>query len=793
MRTCCLAFLLVFVVLGPGSAGAQSGRQKVVRIAVILDGPWQRNDEVRSAFEKEILDLTEGEFRVEFPADKRAVGRWTTESVKSAFDRLMADRQVDMIIALGVIGSHVAGTLRSFRKPVLAPYVIDPILQGIPIKDGKSGQSNFSYVSFPDVLEADLRAFRELVGFERCTILTTAGYNEAIDGLAERAVKVAEKLGIQATLISVAESSAEALAAIPQDAEAVYLAALVRMPAEEISKLAEGLTARKLPSFSMMGLEDVQRGVLAGVSVGLDQPRIRRRLALNIQRILLGENARELTVVLSRNERLAINIATARAIGFTPTWAALTDAEQIKPERREAPRALTLAGATAEALRENLDLRANEQEVEAAEKDVRRALAGLLPQAGVSADAVVVDEDRAVASFGQQARFQTTARGSLSQMIFSDPALGNLTIQRHLQESRVYQRQALKLDVALDASVAFLQLLAAKAFERIRRDNLGVTRSNLELAQVRRSIGVAGPSEVFRWESQLAQDQSAVIAASANRNAAEIAVNRLLNRPLEEPFIAQDLNLDDPTLPTAGSKTPYFLANRWSFRKFRGFMAREGLAESPELKAIDAGIDANTRSVSVASRVFWLPQFFLQGDAAQILGQRGAGSEAPATGGFPVQDDTIWSVSAVASIPLFEGGARFADLAQAQRRLSQSEIERQALAQRIEQLIRANIHQLGASYANIGLARASAEAARKNLEVVRDAYGRGALTYLNLLDAQNAALVADLTAANAVYDCLIDFMTVQRSVSRFNILRTPEENQAFQERMRVFIDDPESE
>ena len=82
----------------------------------------------------------------------------------------------------------------------------------------------------------------------------------------------------------------------------------------------------------------------------------------------------------------------------------------------------------------------------------------------------------------------------------------------------------------------------------------------------------------------------------------------------------------------------------------------------------------------------------------------------------------------------------------------------------------------------------AAEAAEKNLKVVQDAYGRGAISYLNLLDAQNAALVSRLVAANAVYDCLIDFMNVQRAVSRFNVLETDEDNRAFIERLVTFVE-----
>ena len=38
-----------------------------------------------------------------------------------------------------------------------------------------------------------------------------------------------------------------------------------------------------------------------------------------------------------------------------------------------------------------------------------------------------------------------------------------------------------------------------------------------------------------------------------------------------------------------------------------------------------------------------------------------------------------------------------------------------------------------------------------------------------LLDAQNASLVADESAANALYDFVIDLMNVQRAVGRFEV------------------------
>ena len=91
-------------------------------------------------------------------------------------------------------------------------------------------------------------------------------------------------------------------------------------------------------------------------------------------------------------------------------------------------------------------------------------------------------------------------------------------------------------------------MLQAKTIENIQKKNLAVTRSNLGLSRARVDIGTAGRDEVLRWRSQIAQDRRNVIAASAQRNQAEIAVNRILNRALEEPFGTVEAGLDDPQL-----------------------------------------------------------------------------------------------------------------------------------------------------------------------------------------------------------------------------------------------------
>ena len=105
----------------------------------------------------------------------------------------------------------------------------------------------------------------------------------------------------------------------------------------------------------------------------------------------------------------------------------------------------------------------------------------------------------------------------------------------------------------------------------------------------------------------------------------------------------------------------------------------------------------------------------------------------------------------------------------------------------MEQRIRATAHVAGASYAGIQLSRDAAISARKNLELVTDAYSRGAMTILDLLDAQTSSLRADLAAATSVYQFLDDLMDVERATGSLSVLLTPEQRAEMLKRLDAYF------
>jgi len=83
----------------------------------------------------------------------------------------------------------------------------------------------------------------------------------------------------------------------------------------------------------------------------------------------------------------------------------------------------------------------------------------------------------------------------------------------------------------------------------------------------------------------------------------------------------------------------------------------------------------------------------------------------------------------------------------------------------------------------------AADAAHRNLELVSDSYERGVVSILDLLDAQNAALVSDQVAANSVFDFLIDLMEVQRAAVNFDFFLSAADRAAWFERLERFFAD----
>ncbi len=767
--------------------------QRIVRVGVILDGPWYRNAAVLAQFKEEILTLTKGEFDVRFEARHTLTADWSVRGVDRAIDRLMGEPSVDLVLAFGILAGNQVARRTSLGKPVIAPFVLDPKLQNLPAKGKSSGLQNLAYVTIYPLVERDLTVFHQLIPFKRLTFLRPAPLADVLPGLQPLLLQLGLRMKVTVDVLDFGATADSVLNRISAASDAVYLMPLLQMSEAEQRKLIAGINEKKLPSFSLVGRNDVLMGAMAGLSPEAGNTllnRLARRVALLVQRVLLGEDPATFSTDFRRPERLVINLYTALAVGFRPTWELLGEAEVIRPERAEAATVWSLEGALREAVRVNLDLAARAKAVRADQQNVARARSGLLPQLDLSATAVQIDEDRAAASLGSQAEKTATGALTLRQLIYGDAAWANFSNSKRLLQIARLDEEQLRLDVILDTTEAYLNVLRTSALELIEENNLALSRANLRIAKSRQTVGSGGPSEVFRWESEVAINRQSVAQARSQRQLAMLALNRILHRPLDERFDTEEVSLDDPALLISDPRLLQFTSDPWAFEVFEDFMVQEGLARAPELASLEQAIAAQQRTLSATGRAFWAPTIALQGEYSTRFSESGAGSEpAPVLGSLPQADDDDWSVTLSLTLPLLTGGARTAENEQAFEELTRLQLQREATAERVEQRIRAALTNTRASFPSIRFAKDAAAAAAKSLELVQEAYSRGVADIAELLEAQNAALASDQAASNALFSFLIDFFNVQRAVGQFDFFLEGDARERYFERLNGFFEE----
>ncbi|MEO0324497.1 MAG: TolC family protein [Myxococcota bacterium] len=776
------AMLVVLFAVAP--ADAQRRRERTLRIAVVADQRALAFDRFHQTLRSE-LDALLGS-RATLPEDYTAADG-TVDDATARFEAALASDTVDAVVALGPILGLVAARRDPLPKPVILPWAV-PALQELPRDGNRSGRRNLAYVTGLFDIARDLTRFLDVARFERVVAIVDEGLYAHIEGLEAFTRQAAAEAGVGISLVRARRSAAEVLAALPADAEAVHVGPLLGFDAAELDALIAGLIARRLPSYTPVSPELVDRGLLATTTTDEDRVRRVRRVALGLERVAEGEDPAEFSVTLEPREELRINVGTARAIGRAPRFAILTEARLVGARGAPPARTETLESVVRRALEANLDLRAAGASVEGTRENIAAARGNLLPNLDATSDATWIDPDIAN-PFGQPERqWQWGITGS--QILYSPGAYANLRVQREVVSGAEAGFGTSRLDVILEALEAYLNVLRAQTSERVQRQNLSRTRENLNLAETRVRIGTVGREEVFRWQIEIADSRAAVIDAIAARNQAEIELNRVLNRPLEEPFALEEISEEELEARFADPRIARYVDDPASFRIFRDFLAEEALRQSPEVQELERTIAAQEESLQGQRTTLYAPDLALVGGFSNILATGGEGSAAADTGGvelpIPGRGLFSWNIGVSLSFNIIDGGTRYAEIRQTRAALRELDATRRSLRQRVEQRIRASMHAAGASRPGIGLAREAAEAAAANLELVTDAYRRGAVDVIRLIDAQNQALVSELAAANAVYDFLFDFAQVSRASGRFDFERDEAERDDFIERLGTF-------
>ena len=777
----CGLWLLATCLLPLQARAASHPGARMIRIGIVTDGSTPADQAAVALFQKEIRNIVDNEHDLKFPAEFNLSGHDTRAGVKKALDKLFASPRVDIVLALGIISSSEVLSRQRIVKPVIAPYVADFVLKERERK--KLSSRNLVCIDSMYYLDQDIETFRKIIPFQHVALVLDQREAEAFTNIDQLVQDFAARHHLTVDVVTAGAEADPVLEKIGQGVEAVLVGPLWHFDDEQVEILARGLIARRLPGFTIWDSHQVVLGLYAGLEARAKQDILARRTAVAVMDIILHENPSDIDVGFIRDRELTINMATARSMNILPSILTMSSARLINDQPLGRGPRLNIKAVVDESVKANLSLQSARIAVRAGQQKVEESKADLLPRIDLNSGATVIDHDRARAGAGMTPQRSWTAGASGSVLLYSDNVWAGYESEKHLQKGREMDRERVRLNVTYDASVAYLNLLRARTIERIYKDNLKLTEANLKRARIRVSTGAAGPDEVYRWQTKYAEDRRQVLYRESDSFDAMEAVNRIMHHPLEQEFLPEETTLTDPLFIMGDRFFCSMMEKPVYFNRFRRFAMEEAVSLRPELKIYDAAIKAKKRLATAAKRAYWLPEFSVDWSVDEYLADSGNGERDD----NDRLDDTDWRVGVYARFPLFEGGRKKARSGRLEEEVSLLHNDQSAAAEAISQGVLRALNRTRASYPSITLTRQAAEAARKNFDLVTDSYVQGIKSIVDLLDAQNQSLNADLNAANAVYDFLIDYMGVERALGEFTIFMPEEQRRAWLEKAQQAI------
>lgn len=779
----CFAFGVLFFFLFFAPKLCAQSEKTHIQIGVLVDAKQQRVNMLIEQLKRELDALLGAKYHIQILEEHILSADWSADVAAKNYGHLVQDPDIDMIIGFGILNGSVIAQQNTFEKPVIALGIFDPKLQGLPTpKKNRSGVHNLTYILWSQrSLERDLDVFYDIFPYQKVGIIFYGEVSGFLDGYMVFVEDVMKKNRTSLVLIPFTDKI-EALSMVArQDIDAVYIGYLGPHEGAEKRAFINAVNESGMPSFGF-SVADVQQGVLAAIAPEENFAKIIRRISLHVEAILNGEDTAHLSVHMSFEENLTLNMQTANKIGFSPKFTVLTRAELINEFVPEGVRTVDLIQVMREAMNANLELKIQEGTVNAAQKDVALSRTHLFPSLSFYATGVQIDKKRAENSFGLQPQRSITATAGIEQLIFSQQAIGNVSVQKDLLRASQHRYETLKLDIVLDAAVAYFQVLKAKTGRDIQQDNVILTKRNLEIARQREAIGYSGRSDVYRWESRLIAVNTSSLVANNNVELADIQLNQLLNRPIDEAFITRETTLSDSLFGYLHTVREYIDTPK-SLRIYTDFLIEEARLNTPEIQQVEANINALKRSLRSLELARFVPTLGLGAEWQRVLSRTGAGSNV--AGVNPI--DNPWRVSLNASLPLFQGGAIRANIQRTRIEIGKLDDQKARLMQMLELRVRAAILDLTVKTVDLESSQRSAELADKSLALVQDEYAQGRVSIVNLVDAQNAALSAKLHKLDSEYAFLISVLKTERAVGKFSLLSTDEEQQNFLNRFEVYF------
>ena len=756
--------------------------KKTVEIGILFDYVIEDYQPIFDQLGHEISSVVGNDAEIVYGEKNLLVNNFDAELAEQQYQALVAGN-VDIILAFGPVNNQVISNLTKHAKPTILFGAINTDVNGIDYQKQSSGINNYSYVITPSSYQKDLQDFRSIYPFARLGIVGAHGPWDS-----ERARKSIKEAfaNIDASYEFIPYESIEQFSQQLDSVDAIYLAEGFGIPFTEIAEIAQLLIARNIPSFTTNRQQDVEAGWLMTNQSADNIKRLFRRIALNVEAVVSGENLSSRPVHVDLSDTLTVNYNTAEKIGLPIRYSQVSDLNIIGSfDDLVVDKSYSLEEAVETAIRNNLSLAADIIDVELAKDKVDSAKTAYFPDLSATVSAQYLDPDLARLSGGQNPEEKRSGSLNFSQTIYSEDSSAGISIQKSLFAAQQENFNARVLDTVLSTTQTSLNLLRLKNAMRSRQQSVEITRRNLNVAQQKFDAGQSSKADIFRFRSEMANNMQALIDAFNNYQQGQYALNAVLNAPLEQRVEIQAINIDDG--PFKDEEFGYkelsdALDNPRRRAVFENFLLLNALSDSHELRALEHNLASVERDIAQYGWRRFIPTVSANAQYNNTFDRGGVGVPDP-----NLALDNDYNVGLVFSIPIFNRNADNVSRRSALKKKQQLEIKIAQQKQFIEKQIRDTVSNVSGRISRIELAAAAEKAAKQSLELVEISYASGAVTITDLIDSQNNYVQAQLASSNAVFDFLDSALSMERAVGNFFFFTNDKlQNEEFIKRFREY-------
>lgn len=757
--------------------------KKSYNIGIMLDNRVEKINPLLLQLENQIKAVVGQDAIINFSEQNILVNGYDIQKAREQYTKLLQGN-VDIILAFGIINSVIVDKQQSYPKPTILFGAVNQDIADIDLSKKTSGIHNFTYLIESESYKDDLLKLKELTNFKKVGIIIERQLVDVLQ-LKKSFDPILKELDASYKIIPF--STVSDIKNNLSDVDAVYIAGGFFLKENEVKELARTFIVKKIPSFTINGIDQVKAGIMATNQSEDNFDQFMRRISLIVESYINGTPLSEQPVFIEYNSRLTVNYNTTELVGVPIKYSLINDTDFVGDFKNAiSEKQYNLLTVIENVLDKNLSLQSLQKDIDLKDQDVKTAKSNYLPSLTAAANGTYLDPKVAEISNGQNPEFSTDGNLTLQQTVFSESANANIDIQKSLQKAQQENYNAEELNTIFDASNAYFNALILKANAQIRLRNLGLTKKNLQLAEQNFDAGQSGKSDMLRFRSEMAQNTQTMVEAVNQLEQAFISLNQILNNPIATEIDIEDVELDKGIFQNYNYDQLTSLLDDPKLREpFIEFLVEEAKKNAPELKALGYNLDVTERNIKLNGSGRFLPTVALQGQYNRTFSRSGAGSEFPT--GFPATPDGNYNVGVNVSIPIFNRNQTNINKQIAIIQKDQLEINRDNTELSISANIRNSVLNLVNQISNIELSKVSEDTAKESLELTQTSYSNGAVNVVQLLDAQNNYLNAQLSRTNAVYNYLINALQLERNLGYYFLLNSESENAKFRQRFLEFL------